>query len=107
LNTKVTHIEVYLASNEPKSLVNKFSHSSKILDTEIKPVALENVAQIYDKVNSEEQHQVLKLLQQQEHLLDCTIGELKIVPIGLELIYPGVKPVSAPCPYSFPRGLKK
>ena len=40
LNTQDALLEVYLASNEPKSLVDEFSQSTKILDAEYKPAVL-------------------------------------------------------------------
>jgi hypothetical protein len=41
LNTQDAIVEVYLASNEPKNLVDEFLRSNKILDAEYKPAILE------------------------------------------------------------------
>jgi hypothetical protein len=86
-----------LPSNEPKSLVDKFSQSTKILDAEYKPAILKEVTQMCNILNTEEQSQLLKLLQKYEHLFDGTLGEFNRDPIGLQLIDKGVKPVHA-CP---------
>jgi hypothetical protein len=61
LNTQDALVEVYLASNEPKSLVDKFSQSTKILGAEYKPAILEEVTQMCANLNLEEQSQLLKL----------------------------------------------
>ena len=53
LNTQDALLEVYLASNEPKSLVDEFSRSTKILDAEYKPAFLEEVIQLCDNLNTE------------------------------------------------------
>ena len=47
--------------NEPKSLVDKFSRSTKILDAEYKPAVLKEVTQMCTNLNTEEQHQLLKV----------------------------------------------
>jgi hypothetical protein len=101
LNTQDALLELYLPSNEPQSLVNKFSRSTKILDADYKPAILEDVAQMCENLNSEEQHQLLQLLQKYEHFFDGTLGEFNMDPIGLGLIDPRVKPVHAR-PYTVP-----
>ena len=70
LNTQEDLTEVYLTANEPQSLVNKFSWSNKILGAEYKPAVLEEVTQMYENLNSEEQHPLLEVLQKYEHLFD-------------------------------------
>jgi hypothetical protein len=55
LNTQDALLEVYLASNEPKSLVDEFSRSTKILDAEYKPAILEEVTQMCANLKTEEQ----------------------------------------------------
>jgi hypothetical protein len=95
LNTQDALLEVYLASNEPKSLVDEFSCSTKILDAEYKPAILEEVTQMCTNLNTEEQSQLLKLLQKYEHLFDGTLEEFNMDPISLQLIGKGVKPVHA------------
>ncbi len=106
LNTQDSLLEVYLASNEPQSLVNEFSRSTKILDADYKPAILEDVALMCENLKSEEQHQLLKLLQKYEHLFDGTLGQFNMDPIGLSLIDPGVKPVHAR-PYTVPRAVEQ
>jgi hypothetical protein len=99
LNTQDGFLEVYLASNEPQSHVNKFSRSTKILDAKYKPDILEDAAQTCENLYSEEQHQMVKLLQKYEHLFDGTLREFNMEPIGISLIDPRVKPVHTR-PYS-------
>jgi hypothetical protein len=58
LNTQDALLEVYLLSNQPQSLVNEFSRSTKVLDADSKPAILEDVAQMCENLNSEEQHEL-------------------------------------------------
>jgi hypothetical protein len=95
-----------LASNEPKSLVDKFSHSTNILDAEYKPAVLEEVTQICTNLNTEEQHQLLKLLQNYEHFFYGTLGEFNMDHIALHFIDKGVKPVPAR-PYTVSRAVEQ
>ena len=106
LNTQDALLEVYLASNEPKSLVDEFSRSTKILDAEYKPAVLKEVTQMCNNLNKEEQYQLLKLLQKYEHLFDGTLGEFNMDPISLHLIDKGVKSVHAR-PYTVPRSVEQ
>jgi hypothetical protein len=106
LNTQEAILEVYLASNEPKSLVDEYLRSTKILDAEYKPAILEEVTQTCTNLNQEEQHKLLELLQKYEHLFDGTVGEFKMDPIRLHLIDKGVKPVHAR-PYAVPRAVEQ
>jgi hypothetical protein len=48
LNTQDALLEVYLASNESKSLADKFSRSTKILGAEYKTAILEEVTQMLE-----------------------------------------------------------
>jgi hypothetical protein len=89
LNTQDAILEVYLDSNEPKSLVDEFWRSTKIPDAEYKPTVLEEVTQMCTNLNKEEQQKLLELLQKYEHLFDGTVGEFKIDPISLHLIEKG------------------
>jgi hypothetical protein len=57
-------------------------------------------------LNTEEQHQLLKLLQYYKHLFNGTLGEFHIDPFGLHLISKGVKLVHA-CPYTVPRAVEQ
>ena len=59
LNTQVSLLEIYLASNEPTSLVDKFSPSTKLLDAEYNPADLKEVTQMCNNLNTEEQYQLL------------------------------------------------
>jgi hypothetical protein len=63
LNNQDAILQVYLASNELQSLVDKFLRSTKILDAEYKPAVLEEVTQWCTNLNKEEQHKLLELLQ--------------------------------------------
>ena len=86
--------------------MNEFSRSTKILDAEYKPAILEEVTQICSNLNSEEQHQLIKLLQKYEHRFDGTLGEFNVDPISLHLISKGVKPVHAR-PFTMPRAVEQ
>jgi hypothetical protein len=57
-------------------------------------------------LNTEEQSQLLKLLQKYEHLFDGTLVEFNRDPISLQLIDKGVKPVHAR-PYTVPRSVEQ
>ena len=59
-----------------------------------------------NNLNTEEQHQLRKLLQKYEHLFDGTLGEFNMDPICLHLIDKGVKPVHAR-PYTVPRSVEQ
>jgi hypothetical protein len=106
LNSQNALTEVHLSANEPQSLVNKLSRSTKILDAEYKPAILEDVIQMCENLNAEEQHQLLKLLQKYEHLFDGTLGEFNMIPISLQLQDQKSKPVHA-CPYTVSRAVKQ
>jgi GTP-sensing pleiotropic transcriptional regulator CodY len=93
LNIQGAILGVYLDSSEPKSLVDKFLQSTKILDAEYKPAVLEEVTQMWSNLNTEEQHQLLELPQKHEHLLDGTVGEFNMASISIHLIDKGGKPV--------------
>jgi hypothetical protein len=56
LNTQDDFLKIYLASNEPQSLVNEFSPSTKIVGAEYKRAILEEGAKMCDNLNSEKQH---------------------------------------------------
>ena len=55
LNSQKVITEIYLAANEPQSLVDEFSRSTKILDAEYKPAILEEVTRACENLNEEEQ----------------------------------------------------
>jgi hypothetical protein len=94
-NSQKVITEIYLTANEPQSLLNEFSCSTKILDAEYKPAILEEVSKTCENLNEEEQHKLLQVLQKDEHLFDGTLGEFNMAPISLNLIDPGSKPVHA------------
>jgi hypothetical protein len=104
LNTQDALLEVYLDSNKQKSLVDEFSRSTNILDSEYKPAVLEEVAQLCTTLNAEEQHHLFTSLQKYEHLFYGTLGEFNMDLISLHLIDKGVKPVHAR-PYAVPRAV--
>jgi hypothetical protein len=106
LNSQNALTEVHLSANQPQSLVNKLSRSTKILDAEYKLAILEDVIQMCKNLNTEEQHQLLKLLQKYEHLFDGTLGQFNMVPISLQLQDQKSKPVHARH-YTFPRPVKQ
>ena len=95
LNSQKVITEIYLTADEPQSLVDEFSRSTKILDAEYKPTILEEVTKTCENITEEEQFQLLQVLQQYEHLFDGTLGEFNMAPISLNLIDPGSKPVHA------------
>jgi hypothetical protein len=95
-----------LSANEPQSLLNEFSRSTKILDAEYKPAILEEVSKTCENLNEEEQHKLLQVLQKYEHLFDGTLGEFNMAPISLNLIDPASKPVHAR-PYTVPRSVEQ
>jgi hypothetical protein len=98
--------EVYLSTNEPHSLVNELSQSTKILDAEYKPAILKDVIQMCEILNTEEQHQLLKLLQKYEQIFDRTLGEFNMAPISLQLQDQESKPMHAR-PYTVPRSVEQ
>ena len=106
LATQESLIEVYLSANEPQTLVDEFSRSTKILDAEYKPAILDEVIKMCENLNQEEQHQLLQILQKYEHLFDGTLGEFNMEPISLHLMDKGCKPVHAR-PYTVPRSVEQ
>ena len=63
LTTQESLIEVYLTTNEPQTLVDEFSRSTKILVAKYKPAILDEVIKMCENLNQEEQHQLLQILQ--------------------------------------------
>ena len=106
LNSQNALSEVYLSANEPQSLVKELSRSTKILDAEYKPAILEEVIQLCDNLKTEEQQELLKLLQKYEHLFDGTLGEFNMAPRSLQLQDQESKPVHAR-PYAVPRAVEQ
>jgi hypothetical protein len=68
-------IEVYLTANEPQTLRDEYSQTTKILDAEYNPASLDDVIKTCESLHVEEQHQLKTLLQKYEHLFDGTLGE--------------------------------
>ena len=106
LNSQNALTEVYLSANEPQSLVKELSRSTKILDAEYKPAILEEVIQLCDNLSTEEQYELINLLQKYEHLFDGTLGEFNMAPISLQLQDQTSKPVHAR-PYAVPRAVEQ
>jgi hypothetical protein len=106
LSSVETLIEVYMSANEPQTLRNEYSPAIKILDTDYKPASLDDVIKSCENLHVEEQHQLKTLLQQYEHLVDGTLGELKIEPISLQLMDPNCKPIYARA-YTVPRSVEQ
>jgi hypothetical protein len=92
LNSQKSITEIYLTANEPQSLMDEFSHSTKILDAEYILVILEEVSKTCENLIAEEQHQLLQVLQKYDYLLDGTLGEFNMAPISLNFIVPGSMP---------------
>jgi hypothetical protein len=61
-------IEVYMSTNEPRTLRDEYSQANKILDTEYKPASLDDVIKTCENLHVEEQHQLKTLLQKYENL---------------------------------------
>jgi hypothetical protein len=95
LNTQKAINKIYLTANEPQSLMNEYSRSTKILDAEYKPADLEEIIKTSENLGEEEQHQLLQVLQKYEHLFDGTLGEFSMAPISLNLADLKAKPVHA------------
>jgi uncharacterized protein YfbU (UPF0304 family) len=70
LNSQKVITETYLTANDPQSLLNEFSRSTKILDAEYKPAIFEEASKTCENLKEEEQHQLLQVLQKYEHLFD-------------------------------------
>jgi len=60
LNTQKAITEIYLTANEPQSLMNEFSRSTKILDAEYKAADLEEVIKTCENFGEEEQNQLIR-----------------------------------------------
>jgi hypothetical protein len=88
-----------MSTNEPQSLREKYSRSTKILDVEYKQVhaSLDDVMKTCENLHVEEQHQLKTLLQKYEHLFDGTLGEFNMNPIqiSLQLMDPNCEPIHA------------
>jgi hypothetical protein len=66
--------------------MDEFSCSIKILDAEYKPAILEEVTKTCKNLSSGGKHQLLQVLQKDEHHFDGTSGEFNMAPISLNLI---------------------
>jgi hypothetical protein len=64
-----------MSANEPQTLREECSRSTKILDAEYKqvPASLDDVIKTCESLHVEEQHQLKTLLQKYEHLFDGPI----------------------------------
>jgi hypothetical protein len=74
-----------MSENEPQTLREKYSRSTKILDVEYKqvPASLDDVIKTCENLHVEEQHQLKTLLQKYEHLFDGKLGEFNMRRIYL------------------------
>jgi hypothetical protein len=80
-----------------------------IIDAKYTPADLPSITKECNLLSSEEQHQLLKLLQKFEHLFDGTLGSWNVEPVDLELKDPECKPYHArpyPVPHSQEKALK-
>jgi hypothetical protein len=64
-----TLVEVYMIANEPQTLRDEYSRTTKILEAEYKPSSLDDVIKTRENLHVEEQHQLKISLQKYEHLL--------------------------------------
>jgi hypothetical protein len=69
-----------MSANEPQTLRDEYSRSTKILDVEYKQVSasLDDVIKTCENFHVEEQHQLKILLQNYEYLFDGTLGEFNM-----------------------------
>jgi hypothetical protein len=97
-----------MSANEPQTLTDEYSQTTKILDAEYKPASLDDVINTYENLHVEEQHQLCILLQKYEHLFDGTLGEFNMdpIPISLQLMDPDCKPIHARA-YTVPRSVEQ
>jgi hypothetical protein len=95
-----------MAANEPQSLMDEFSCSTKILDAEYKLANLGEVTKTCENLKKEEQRELLQVLQKYELLFDGTLGEFNMAPISLSLIESGSKLVHA-LPYTVHRSVEQ
>ena len=95
-----------MAANETQTLVDKFSWSTKILGTDYKPAALNEVVKMCENLNQEEQYQLLQVLQKYDHIFDGTIGELNMELISLQFMDKETKTVHVR-PFSVPRSVEQ
>jgi hypothetical protein len=71
-------IVVYMSANEPQTLRDEYSRTTKILDAGYKPASLDDVIKKCESLHVEEQHQLKILLQKYEHLFHGTLGEFSM-----------------------------
>jgi hypothetical protein len=57
-----------MIANEPQTLRDEYSRSTKILDADYKPASLDDVIKTCENLDVEEQHLLKILLQKYEHL---------------------------------------
>jgi hypothetical protein len=84
-----------MIANEPQTLTDEYTWTTKILDAEYKPASLDDVIKTCEKLHVEEHHQFKILLQKYEHLFDGTLGEFKVEPISIQLMDPNCTPIHA------------
>jgi hypothetical protein len=59
-----------MSANEPQTLRDKYSQTTKILDADYKQASLDDVIKTCENLHVEEQHQLKILIQKYEHLFD-------------------------------------
>jgi hypothetical protein len=95
-----------MIANESQTLRNEYSQATKTQDAEYKPASLDDVIKTCENLHVEEQHQLKRLLQKYEHLLDGTLGEFNMEPISLQLMDTNCKPIHV-CAYTVPRSMEQ
>jgi hypothetical protein len=100
-------IKFHMSANEPHTLRDKYSRTTKILDAEYRhlPAILDDVMKACGKLHVEEQHQFKILFQKYKHLFDGTLGEFNMGAIILHLMVPICKPIHARA-YTVPRSVE-
>jgi hypothetical protein len=97
-----------MSTNEPKTICDKYSRVTEILNDQYKPASLDDVIKSCEDLHVEEQHQLKALLQKYEHLFDGTLGEFNMehITISLQLMDPNCKPIHA-LAYTVPRSVEQ
>jgi hypothetical protein len=95
-----------MIANESQTLRNEHSQATKTQDDEYKPASLDDIIKTCENLHVEEQHQLKRLLQKYEHLLDGILGKFNMEPISLQLMDPNCKPIHV-CAYTVPRSMEQ
>jgi hypothetical protein len=75
-------IGIYMSTNEPQTLRDRYSRDTEILDNEYKQVSvsLDEVIRTCEKIHIDKQHKLKILFQKHEHLFDGILGECNMEP---------------------------